>query len=256
MRPSCLVVGAAAVCVGFTSVVRPAQAQIPGCQTRTFTSTADFMDPHAYWININTTGTDQLTVRGSPKPLPYLWAALSGLQRGTIVRIDTENGVVVGEYQSVPGGRSRNPSRTTVDVFGNVWCGNRDETYGDRGSVVKIGLVVGGRRVAADGTPDANGQYLKHDPPDHGFAYCTCQDRDGDGLIKTSRGLTNVLSWPDFGDGQGGARCGPNAGPALVEDAEDECILVYQRTHGYAVKHVSVQGDFIIQDAPAADTGP
>jgi hypothetical protein len=212
-------------------------AESPSCQTKTFTLTSDFTTPDGYWINVNTTGADRLSVREEPEPLPYIWVALSGAQRGSIVRIDTDSGQVIGEYQSAPEGRGRNPSRTSVNMFGDVFAGNRDETPG-LGSVVKIGLVIGGTRVNADGSVNPNGLYLK--PP---FDYCTCVDRDGDGLIKTSRALQNVLSWPDCGDGEGGWQCGDEGGPALVEDADDECILVFQRTHGYAVKHVSVQGD-------------
>ena len=34
--------------------------------------------------------------------------------------------------------------------------------------------------------------------------------------------------------------CGIQTGPALVEDAEDECILIFQAVHGQGVRHVSV----------------
>ncbi len=118
-----------------------------------------------------------------------------------VVRIDTDTGEIMGEYRSAPAGRELDPSRTTVDLFGNVWAGNRDEKdligNARAGSVVKIGLVIGGTR---------NGQYL--DPP---FDYCTCVDRDGDGRIRTSPGLgaENTLPWPDVTDGQGG--CGTTA---------------------------------------------
>ena len=40
-----------------------------------------------------------------------------------------------------------------------------------------------------DGTPNPAGEYLK--PP---FEYNTCVDKNGDGLIRTSRGLGNMIS--------------------------------------------------------------
>ena len=91
--------------------------------------------------------------------------------------------------------------------------------------------MVGGTRCNSDGTPNPVGQYLA--PP---FLYNTCVDRDSDGLIKTSNGLGNILSWPDITDGAGGAT-------GVVEDAEDEAILIYQRVNGNNVRHVSVDAD-------------
>jgi hypothetical protein len=72
----------------------------------------------------------------------YIAVACSG--RGTVVRINTSTGAILGEYWSAPENRGRNPSRTTVDFYGNVWVGNRDESDGGKGSVIKIGVVEGG----------------------------------------------------------------------------------------------------------------
>lgn len=129
-----------------------------------------------------------------------------------------------------------NPSRTTVDLFGNVWTANREEvgTIDDipHGSAVKIGLIVGGTRVDETGSPNPDGGYLA--PP---FGYNTCVDRNADGLIHTSKGLGDVLDWPDLTDGQGGT-------DGLVQDAIDECILVYQRLpDAEQTRHVSVDAD-------------
>jgi len=53
-------------------------------------------------------------------------------------------------------------------------------------------------------------------------------------LIRTSGGLGNILSWPDITDGAGGA-------DGIVMDAEDECILIYQRLPDAPnPRHVSV----------------
>lgn len=215
-------------------LVSPACAGDLVC-SRTYTLNADFDE--GTLLNVNHDVPDQLQLNKETKPFPFIWVACS--YRGTIVRIDVNTGAVLGEYQSAPDGRWRNPSRTTVDLNGNVWVSNRDESDPIdgklHGSVVKIGLVIGGTRVDKDGNPDPNGEYLK--PP---FMYSTAVDRDGDGLIKTSRGLGHVLPWPDLGDGQGGA----GGGPALVQDAEDECILIYQRLpDAQNARHVSVTRD-------------
>ena len=70
-------------------------------------------------------------------PFEFIWVAASG--RGTIVKIDTGSGVILGEYWSAPQNRPQNPSRTTVDSNGNVWAGNRDEAEGGKGSIVQSG---------------------------------------------------------------------------------------------------------------------
>ena len=61
------------------------------------------------------------------------------------------------EYRAAPEGRGLNTSRTTVDLLGNVWAGNRAESAEGKGSVVKVGLRVGGKRVNIDGTANPNG---------------------------------------------------------------------------------------------------
>lgn len=203
-------------------------------QADTYTLDADFDMGTLVNVNHDAPNNDQLQLNWVTEPFPFVNIACSA--RGTIVRIDTETGQILGEYQSAPNGRGRNPSRTTVDLYGNVWAGNRDEAAGGKGSVVKIGLVVGGTRCDADGEPNATGQYLK--PP---FFYNTCIDRHGattadppDGLIKTSIGLGDYLPWTNAGgaDNNGG-----------VSTAEDEAILIYQRVNGDHVRHVSVDAD-------------
>jgi len=62
-------------------------------------------------------------------------------------------------------------------------------------------------------------------------------DRDGDGLLRTSRGLGDIRPWPDVTDGVGGT-------DGIVEDADDECILVYQRLPlALEIRHVSVDAN-------------
>ena len=200
-------------------------------------------------INLELSGGALQIPAGIVGTFPFINVAASG--RGTMVRINTETGAIIGEYRTAPNGYGLNPSRTTVDKLGNVWIGNRDEQGGltdpgglgsvAHGSAVKIGLVVGGTRMDALGAPDAGGQYLH--PP---FDYNTCIDRNGDGLIKTSRGLGDILAWNAATDGAGGADGAGDTnadgrGVGTVLDAEDECILVYQRMPGaWGVRHVSV----------------
>lgn len=121
MRISCAIVTLAA-CIGTVLVeARIVRADCPA--DKQYTTAAQFADE--FWVNLNTNGAQELVVNEDPEPLKYIWVAVSA--RGTIVRIDTETGVVLGEYRSAPEGRGGDPSRTTVDLFGNVWAGNRAE---------------------------------------------------------------------------------------------------------------------------------
>jgi streptogramin lyase len=196
-----------------------------GGQSRTYTTDADFEE--GILSNVNHDVADQLQLDVIPVATELSFVNIACSDRGTIVRIDALTGQILGEYQTAPNRLSKNPSRTSVDDFGNVWVGNRAEIGGGQGSVVKIGIVVGGTRVDANGVPNPTGQYLA--PP---YQYSTAVDRNGDGLIRTSRGLGNVLSWPNVTDGAGGA-------DGIVQDAQDECILIFQRTSGIQVRTVA-----------------
>lgn len=204
-------------------------------QGRTFTLDADFDEGVLVNVNHDAPNGDQLQLNFETVPFPFVNIAIS--DRGTAVRIDVNTGEIIGEYSTNPDGNGPspfpNPSRTTVDKFGNVWVANRAEnTLLDgvwHGSIMRYGLVVGGTRVDADGTPNPTGQYLA--PP---FQYSTAIDRDGDGLIKTSRGLYDVLPWSNTGgvDTFGG-----------VATAEDECIINYVLTPGTGTRTLAVDAD-------------
>ncbi len=187
-------------------------------QGKTWTVDADFDQGYMVNLNHDVPTHDQLQLNTLTTPFPFINIACSA--RGTIARINTTTGLAMGEYLTSPTGMGRNPSRTTVDLEGNVWAGNRNEASGGQGSVVKVGLVIGGTRVDAMGNPDPNGDYLA--PP---FEYNTCVDRDGDGLIKTSRGLGDIRPW------------------LMGQDPEDEAILLFVRTTGPNVRHVSVDAN-------------
>ncbi|MBI1742506.1 hypothetical protein HYR54_05495 [Candidatus Acetothermia bacterium] len=143
----------------------------------------------------------QLQLPPPPPVFPFIWIALSA--RGTIVKVNTETGKILGEYHSAPDRRGMDPSRTTVDLNGNVWVANRAEDSEGKGSVVKIGLK------------EAN----------------QCVDRNGNGVIDTSTGLGDVKPWLNPGgvDDNGG-----------VSSAQDECILVYARVNGTKTRTVAV----------------
>ncbi len=166
---------------------QPAALTVPATWTSvTNTLNEDFAK--GILINLNFTSTaNQLQMNANPTPLPFLNVPCSG--RGTLARIDVNTGKMLGEYATA-GTVLADPSRTAVDRGGNVWVANRGAA-----SVTKFGVIVGGIRgnkVGSTLVPDPSGQYLG--PP---FIYNTCRDRLIDGLIKTSRGLANILTWND-----------------------------------------------------------
>lgn len=140
----------------------PPPAAALGGRSRTYAHDADF-DAGAR-RNLAHEIPDQLQLVDLTQPFDFLWVTISN--KGTIAKIDTETGKVLGEYRTAPAGQPTNPSRTSVDSWGNVWTGNRDDS-----SVVKIGLVE-------------NQQ---------------CVDRNRNGRIDTSTGLNDVLDWTNAG---------------------------------------------------------
>ena len=129
---------------------------------RTYTLDADF--DQGTQFNIIHDVANQLQLDHTAREFDFLWVSVSS--KGTIVKINTTTGQVIGEYFTSPAGQPRNPSRTTVDLNGNVWATNRDGN-----SVVHVGLVE-------------NGQ---------------CIDRNGNGLIETSTGFNDIKPWTNTG---------------------------------------------------------
>ena len=187
-----------------------------------YTLDADFDQGQLQDVNHDAPNTDQLQLDRVSTPFPFVNIAASA--RGSAIRIDVNTGQVTGEYRTAPDGMGRDPSRTTVDRLGNVWVSNRQESTGGKGSVARIGLVQGGTRADADGTPNPGAVPR---PP---YAYDTCADRDGDGLLKTSTGLGNILPWTNSGgaDSNGG-----------VSTADDECVINYARVNGTNTRTVA-----------------
>jgi sugar lactone lactonase YvrE len=192
-----------------------------------YTLDADFDRGVLQDVNHDAPNNDQLQLNRQSVFFPYVNVAASA--RGTMVRIDVDTGEIVGEWLSAPDGQGRNPSRTTVDKFGNTWLSNRNEAAGGKGSVTRVGVIRGGTRSNSDGTANPAGDYLKGP-----FGYNTCLDRDGDGLIATSRGLGDIRPWTNAGgaDSNGG-----------VTTAADECLITYSRVAGTNTRTVAVDSN-------------
>ncbi len=124
---------------------------------RTYKINKDFEEGQLVGLEDQTV-KDQLQLSNTSSALPFIWVPNSG--EGTISKIDSRTGTEIGRYFTGPNGGG-NPSRTTVDLKGNCWVGNRNT-----GTVVKIGL-------------SENGQ---------------CIDRNGNGKIDTSTSST-ALPW-------------------------------------------------------------
>lgn len=113
---------------------------------------------------------DKVYLDKETKAFNYLWVANSST--GTVLKINTDTGDILGEYKTAPEGQPLNPSRTTVDKDGNLWVANRNGN-----SVTKIGLIE-------------NGQYRK-----------------GTNGQNTSKGFKDIKPWTNAGgaDTNGGA---------------------------------------------------
>ncbi|HEV3470216.1 MAG TPA: RHS repeat-associated core domain-containing protein [Pyrinomonadaceae bacterium] len=159
-------------------------------------------------VNVVSDEFNHLHISNETTPFNFIWVAVSS--KGTVVKIDTDTGQVLGEYWSSPAGQPKNPSRTTVDLNGNVWASNRNGN-----SVLRIGLAE-------------NGQ---------------CVDRNGNGVIDTSRGFGDIRPWTNAGgvDTDGG-----------VETAQDECVINYTRVRSSGTRHVSVNS---LNDVWVSGTG-
>ncbi|MHB9029076.1 MAG: Vgb family protein, partial [Candidatus Latescibacterota bacterium] len=117
-----------------------------GVPTHNWTADTDFDQGTLENVNHDSPNNDQLQLNpGISVTLPFIWVANS--DEGTISKINTDTGQELGRYRTGPGGD--NPSRTTVDLNGDVWVGNRNSA-----SATKVALIP--------------------------------QDRNGDGIINTS----------------------------------------------------------------------
>lgn len=102
---------------------------------------------------------DGITVDVEKVERHFIWVANSG--EGTVSKVDTRTYEEVGRYISGPDGEQNDPSRTSVNAYGDVFVGNRQGR-----SVTKISAL--GER---------------------------CPDTNGDGQVTTSSGANDVLPW-------------------------------------------------------------
>lgn len=142
----------------FTLII--CNAAVAADTDHTYTFDEDFDNGTFVGVEHNTTH-DQLqlsnnTTNSSGIVQPFIWIPNSN--EGTVSKVDTLTGNELARYRICPENVSSyaNPSRTTVDLEGNCWVGNRQT-----GTAVKIGLYE-------------NGGYI---------------DRNGNGIIETSRDL-------------------------------------------------------------------
>ena len=153
-------------------------------------------------INVSHNIPDQLQLDSTPRAFDFIWVVCSG--RGTVVKVNTLTGTILGEYRSSPSNTWGDPSRTTVDQDGSVWFSNRNDIGPNgNGTIVHIGLRE-------------NGQ---------------CEDRNGDAIIQTSTGLGDIRPWTD------------SSGTRNVGTAQDECIVHYTEVNSKGARHVSIDAD-------------
>jgi hypothetical protein len=133
------------------------------------------------------TGNGEVRLSDQTQAFPFIWIAQSN--RGTIAKIDTVTGQVLGEYRSAPEDAASgypNPSRTTVTKDGSVWSGNRNIA-----AVVHVGVAETAQ----------------------------CVDRNGNGVIDTSTGYGDVKAWPSGDATNAEDECILNYVPTYGDDA-------------------------------------
>ena len=224
--------GALAVAALFATVVTwtggGAQAShLSGQNPATYTVDADFDE--GILNNVTHIPADQLQLANITQPFGFMWVAVS--TKGTVVKIDTSNGVILGEYATSPDFMGKDPSRTTVTLDGSVWVTNRAES----GFVpfAAIQSIAGGDPLNVPTGGGLMGSVLHIGVKEAG----QCIDRNGNGVIETSTGLGDIRPWINDG---GTADDDYGKLDKFSLKAADECILNYTRVNAYGARHVSV----------------
>lgn len=117
---------------------------------RTYTLDADFDEGVLAGVEHETVH-DQLQLSKHQVVLPFIWVPNFD---GTVSKLSTETGNELGRYRvGPPSLGDPSPSRTTVDLQGSCWVGNRQA-----GTVVKIGLSEAGQYIDrnSNGTMDTS----------------------------------------------------------------------------------------------------
>jgi len=132
-----------------------------------YTLDSDFDEGSLVGLEHNNTHNQLQLSNGSQSALPYIWVPNSN--EGTVSKVNTLTGMEIARYRTGPQS-STNPSRTTVDLEGNCWLGNRQT-----GTAIKIGLLENNCYIDRNqnGVPD------------------TCRDLDGNGVINADE----ILPW-------------------------------------------------------------
>jgi large repetitive protein len=93
----------------------------PPIVSRTYTTTADFAEGSLF--NVNSAVPNQLQTSINQSNFDFVWIPI--FTKGTVVRLDTETGRVLGEYRLTPDGvGDPYASRTAIDSKGNCWIAN------------------------------------------------------------------------------------------------------------------------------------
>jgi hypothetical protein len=93
----------------------------PPIVSRTYTTTADFAEGNLF--NVSSVIPNQLQTSINQSNFDFVWIPI--FTKGTVVRLDTETGRVLGEYRLTPEGvGDPYASRTAIDSKGNCWIAN------------------------------------------------------------------------------------------------------------------------------------
>jgi large repetitive protein len=150
----------------FLTLCIPSTAFASGLE-KNFTNDSDFDNGIMVGLEYNSTH-DQLQLSNkSQSSFSFIWVPNSN--EGTVSKVNTVTGQEIARYRTGPQNNG-NPSRTTVDLEGNCWLGNRQT-----GTAVKIGLLE-------------NGGYIDRN---HNGIIETSGDLNGDGVITGSE----ILPW-------------------------------------------------------------
>ena len=145
---------------------------------QTYTNDSDFEFGTLTGLEHNSIPNQLQLSNNSQSTFPYIWVPNSN--EGTVSKIDTHTGLELARYRTAPAssGTSASPSRTTIDLYGACWVGNRGT-----GTVVKIGLLENG------GFYDKNQNGIIE----------TSRDLDGNGVISEVElldwGIDECLLW-------------------------------------------------------------
>lgn len=136
----------------------------------TYSNDSDFDQGTLINLEHDSTNNQLQLVNGSQSAFPYIWVPNSN--QGTVSKVSTITGLELARYRTAPAtsASAASPSRTTIDLDGGCWVGNRGT-----GTVVKIALI-------------GNGGFFDRN---HNGIIETSRDLDGNGVIDGAE----LLDW-------------------------------------------------------------